>query len=356
MKIMNIDLEKLKSETWIKNWAGGWSVLTCSYLGKQYSKNISDYLGINLKRSIIVIKKGFSTCYFSKQELDKLGKELSARVIEDEGLIDTWVGDIKKVTDEINGVMDELKGKFLSKDEYAVFVNKFIDFGARNFAIKKIVDYLPKNILEKNLAKLSDARLYSEIVYTNTEKFMEAFAEKIGIKDGCESKFVLCLLDREFENYLKSGKINISKDILKNRFNFSTLFFNNGKDTILNNEDAKKVERAMIKESLKELSGKIAFHGKSTGVARVILDPRNVKKFDKGDILVTSMTRPEYLQLIQKSSAFITDAGGMLCHAAITAREIEKPCIVGLEVATRSIKDGDIIEVDADRGVVRIIK
>jgi pyruvate,water dikinase len=69
--------------------------------------------------------------------------------------------------------------------------------------------------------------------------------------------------------------------------------------------------------------------------------------FIEGDILVTGMTRPEYLPFVKKCSAFITDAGGMLSHAAITARELHKPCIIGTEIATKILKDGDLIEVDA---------
>ena len=353
---MDIDTEKIKSEIWVKNWAGNWSVLSCSYFGKQYSQRITDYLGVSLERSIIIIRKGFSICYFSKQEIDKLGKELSNRVIADRGLLDKWIKDIRIVTDDINEVIAKLKNKLLDKDEYSLFLNKFIGFGACNFAVKKIVDYLPKDILEESLKKLSDARLYSESVYADTEKFMEELAEKIGKKEGYKPELVLSLLDKEFEAYLENQQIDINKDILQNRFNLSAIFFRKGQDTLLVEKEAENLEQAMVEENLKELSGKSAFPGKVRGIARVVLDPSNVKEFNSGDILVTSMTRPEYLHLIQKSSAFITDAGGMLCHAAITAREIKKPCVVGLEMATRNIKDGNEIEVDAYSGIVKIIK
>jgi len=85
---------------------------------------------------------------------------------------------------------------------------------------------------------------------------------------------------------------------------------------------------------------------------RIVFDPAKVKKFDAGDILVTPMTRPEYLSLIKKTAGFITDAGGMLSHAAITARELKKPCIVGTQMATKKLKDGQLVEIDAERGLV----
>ena len=68
------------------------------------------------------------------------------------------------------------------------------------------------------------------------------------------------------------------------------------------------------------------------------------------------MTRPEFIPLIRKAAAIVTDAGGILCHAAIVAREMKKPCIVGTKVATKAFKDGDLVEVDANKGVVKILK
>ena len=59
---------------------------------------------------------------------------------------------------------------------------------------------------------------------------------------------------------------------------------------------------------------------------------------------------------MEKASAFVTDEGGMLCHAAIIAREMNKPCIVGTKSATKILKDGDLVEVDANAGIVKILK
>jgi pyruvate,water dikinase len=92
------------------------------------------------------------------------------------------------------------------------------------------------------------------------------------------------------------------------------------------------------------------------GKVRIILNPLKEHNFKEGEILITGMTRPEYLPLVNKCLAFITDAGGILSHAAITARELKKPCIIGTQVATTFLKDGDFVEVDADEGVVRILE
>ena len=62
-----------------------------------------------------------------------------------------------------------------------------------------------------------------------------------------------------------------------------------------------------------------------------------------------------FIGAMEKAAAFVTDEGGITCHAAIIAREMKKPCIIGTKNATKVLKDGDIVEVDANTGIVKII-
>jgi pyruvate,water dikinase len=68
------------------------------------------------------------------------------------------------------------------------------------------------------------------------------------------------------------------------------------------------------------------------------------------------MTDPRYVPLMKKAGAIVTDAGGVLCHAAIVSRELKIPCVVGTKFATQVCKDGDVVEVDAERGIVTVVK
>ena len=79
-------------------------------------------------------------------------------------------------------------------------------------------------------------------------------------------------------------------------------------------------------------------------------------RFDKGDIMVTTMTQPTMVSLARKSLAIVTNEGGITSHAAILAREYNIPCIIGTKIATKVLHDGDLVEVDADNGVVRILE
>ncbi|MFA5926234.1 MAG: PEP-utilizing enzyme [Parcubacteria group bacterium] len=105
----------------------------------------------------------------------------------------------------------------------------------------------------------------------------------------------------------------------------------------------------------KEIRGLTAYAGKAKGIARIIGEASKTK-FDRGNILVTKMTSPKFTPLMLKAAAIVTDIGGQLCHAAITSRELKIPCIVGAKSATKIIHDGDMIKVDAGRGIIKIMK
>ena len=95
--------------------------------------------------------------------------------------------------------------------------------------------------------------------------------------------------------------------------------------------------------------------GRVRGIVKIITSIKQLVKIKEGDILVASMTRPEHLVGMRKAAAIVTDDGGITCHAAIIARELKKPCIIGTKIATKVFKDGDMVEVDANRGIVRKI-
>ncbi|HRY82107.1 MAG TPA: PEP-utilizing enzyme [Candidatus Moranbacteria bacterium] len=81
-----------------------------------------------------------------------------------------------------------------------------------------------------------------------------------------------------------------------------------------------------------------------------------IKKVKKGDILVAATTGPEIITAIKKAGAIITNEGGITSHAAIISRELNIPCIIGTKIATKVLKDGDLVEVDANKGIVKILK
>ncbi|MDN5358914.1 MAG: pyruvate, water dikinase [Candidatus Diapherotrites archaeon] len=100
------------------------------------------------------------------------------------------------------------------------------------------------------------------------------------------------------------------------------------------------------------LKGLPASPGYATGTVKIIHDLSELSKVQKGDVLVTTMTTPDMVPAMEKAAAIITDEGGMTCHAAIVSRELGIPAVVGTEKATKVLKDGDVVTVDAYKGLV----
>ncbi|MEK6963092.1 MAG: PEP/pyruvate-binding domain-containing protein [Nanoarchaeota archaeon] len=136
-----------------------------------------------------------------------------------------------------------------------------------------------------------------------------------------------------------------------------------GNDRLLVGINKPKVEREfgiqfkteIIKEQIREIKGEIAQSGIVKGRVRRVMGHKQINEIKEGEILVSPMTLPDFLPAMKKASAIITDEGGIVCHAAIVARELKKPCITGTKIATQVLKDGDLVEVDANQGIVRIL-
>lgn len=98
--------------------------------------------------------------------------------------------------------------------------------------------------------------------------------------------------------------------------------------------------------------GLAAAPGSASGAARVILALDDAGTLHGGDVLVAPMTAPDWVPLLRRAAALVTDSGGMTCHAAIVARELGIPCVVGTGDATKVLRDGETVAVDGDRGLV----
>ena len=113
---------------------------------------------------------------------------------------------------------------------------------------------------------------------------------------------------------------------------------------------AADADGAAISEPL--VRGLGAAPGSASGVVRQVADHADAAAFAAGDVLVTHMTAPDWVPLMRRAAAIVTDSGGMTCHAAIVSRELGVPCVVGTGDATAKLRDGELVTVDATRGTV----
>lgn len=202
----------------------------------------------------------------------------------------------------------------------------------------------------------------AEYFFMLSEK-AQPYLKAIGNKFELTYLEFLLQLDVEIIGAL-NGKI--SKDTLKANAKRREamnliLFAGKGEEVFFTEEpeDIEILKQAMIPQANKnnqEIKGQTGNKGKYTGPARIIMNYHDFSKMQTGDVLVSTMTTPDFVVLMHKAGAIVTDIGGMLCHAAIVSREINKPCVIGTKFATQILKDGDIVEVDADNGIVKIIK
>lgn len=104
----------------------------------------------------------------------------------------------------------------------------------------------------------------------------------------------------------------------------------------------------------KQVKGMIACKGKVEGRVKVVLKRHDIVNMPQGAVLVASMTRPEMVPAMQRAIAIVTDEGGVTSHAAIISRELNTPCVIGTKLATKLFRDGDLVEVNAETGVVTL--
>ena len=210
--------------------------------------------------------------------------------------------------------------------------------------------------------------LLKEFVYFRTYRteklyeslyYLEPLWEKISNEFGLENKIDIgwYTLD-EVKDLFKSETKVTNIELEKRKIGHAILLHKNNSEIIFADQmlDYKKRHYPEQKLNTNQILGMAACKGKITGIAKIVTSSKNQDKIQDGDILVTAMTTPDFLPSMNRAVAFITDEGGITCHAAIVAREMNKPCIIGTKNATKLLKDGDLVEVDANNGIVRILK
>lgn len=150
-----------------------------------------------------------------------------------------------------------------------------------------------------------------------------------------------------------------SRRELQKRLNRDSLvyYFNNKVNFIYDKKEIENIKKRLedFNKITTEIKGFVANKGKVRGRAVIINFYRDLNKVKRGDVMVAIVTNPSYMQYMKNISAIVTDEGGITCHAAIVSRELGIPCIIGTKVATKVLKDGDSVEVNADKGIVKIL-
>ena len=185
---------------------------------------------------------------------------------------------------------------------------------------------------------------------------VDALLQEIGDRLEVSNHEARCMAFEEMKAALIDGKID--RDLLRERTKFCTLLARKGFCEVLVGDEARALAGSAeqkIDVNVMELKGQCASLGNARGAVKIVNGPADMAKMNKGDILVAYATNPDIVPAMRKASAIVTDQGGVTCHAAIVSRELGIPCVIGTKIATKVLKDGETVEVDAAAGVVRRI-
>ena len=244
-----------------------------------------------------------------------------------------------------------------------------------------------KNEIEEHLKKLEENRkgfriLLDRMVDTKLRKKMEmihayaflktdrmdywkkamyyqaGFFNYLGEKLGINAKEANDLTSGQIISFLEGKKLNIDPNLLLNAGK-AVFYYHDNQIGYMFGDDIVEKTLAHVQISLKDVSqikGIPACKGYAEGVVKIINSSEDLHKIRDGNIFVARYSFPSFTPYMLKSAAIVTDEGGLTNHTAVLCREYNKPCIIATKNATAVFNDGDLVEVDANSGVIRKIK
>lgn len=347
-----MNIKSFKHNDWVKIYEGRWSFLTSSHWNDQFTKEIKFGKLPFISECIIFLKENRSAGWARQKDRGILGKYLARQVKKNPATIKILSRNLKFQAKNLIKFIGEKENTEATLKLYKEFWHRNLIYWHFHINVKYVADYLSPVQLKKYLPILQKARLVAEPVFKRTEDFLIGFTKLLGKKTGYNHNLLLCLTKEELKKYFGLNKLP-KKSELKKRYQQSVFLSNCKSSHFFTGRLFQKIEKFVTQQNKSSIKGQPAFGGKAIGKVKIIFDPKETKGFTQGDILVTGSTRPEFLPIMRKAAAFVTDSGGILSHAAITAREMKKPCIIGTQIATKILKDGDMVEVDANKGMVK---
>lgn len=180
-------------------------------------------------------------------------------------------------------------------------------------------------------------------------------AKRLGIT-AHEARF---LLPHEVADGLLNAFSQEHKQEISRRAGYCVYYAEKSHEILETGEDAKRMESQIVEATIgdiQEIRGQTACVGRAVGKARIVNSIGEMAKMQRGDILISIATNPDIVPAMKLAGAIVTEQGGITSHAAIVSRELNVPCIIGTKIATKVLRDDDEVEVDANKGIVKVLK
>lgn len=349
-----------------------WSVFHCD-LGEFLSENVEEILvkqGLSKKQIEDVMDYCFNFKHplgYQKEEDDLrkiyllIDKKYNGKKIR----FDDIPSDIKKLLDVHCKEFQYLTAFDLDTEPYTAR-----DFFKRLYAVPVRdpykISYFPRKA--KKLLSKEDIHFFKlvhkHIFFDNYAADLYAKLDYLMIKD-LSRRFNISFPDlsyysfEELERLVSEGLKVIKKD-LEERKKYRVMAQIGGQiGFFYGRKNFQKIRSIVDKKpklgKVKTISGIVASMGITKGLAKIVRSRKDIGKVKSGDVLVAPSTHPDLMVAIRRCKAIVTNSGGITSHAAIISRELKIPCIVGTKIATQVLQDGDLVEVDANKGIVRIL-
>lgn len=335
----------------------------------QHYLSLKNTIGIGFEKSVFTHTKGVCDLNASEKEIEEISNKVLELIAAGENQsFKQWYKKAKALNKEADDLLVLYQGNTfdLSVDSYNKALKVFID----NFGFCTILPYWILFGINQALEKGRSKEEFGEILQMFEELKTETrypqlgqvvmskfFSKAAGILS-TTSELASCLHPDELRAVL-AGEGSVSVAELEKRMQWCAISRSENPYDVTFLYDRGSYEIQSVTQAnngLNTLKGAVAFKGVVRGKAKIVNAISDMEKFEEGDVLISIQSSPSLMPALIKCSAIVTDEGGIMCHASVISRELKKPCIIGTKIATKTFKDGDIVEVDANNGVVRIIK
>ncbi|HIH37320.1 hypothetical protein J4460_04220 [Candidatus Woesearchaeota archaeon] len=350
--------------TWIRQLSREMSLFAIAYSFECHHHRLKELFGFNCKNVIYTGDEKMLVSYKDPEELEAMRSAIRQKAKNQ----DVFVELLQEILHRLNYVQHIVK-EFSSlpgheqEKKVMIFFETFHPAYETYWAYH-LFQFLSPDALEgdkKSIISPKAKKLLTECRKTNPYLFIDeillpCLANIIAKREKTAKELEGMIYPQEMYDYFHKTFVLDPKELEKRKECYALIMID-GRKTIFSGQNARErvLELVENEDNSKgqEVKGVIAWKGKVTGRVRIIKYKKDFNKFEQGDILVTHMTTTDFLPLIKKAAAIITDEGGIGCHAAILSRELKKPCLIGTKCATQVFKDDDLVRVDAEKGIVK---
>jgi phosphohistidine swiveling domain-containing protein len=356
-------IDIINNTNWIPGTSRNMPLFVTDIIIKGYSQETDFMKGFRLRNLFYIYYNDFHKSFRDEKDMDLFAKKLSQlkldkfliyhqKEAEEESAL------FKEINSNKEKILDFNKEKLV---EFLEICNKNVPKGLRVLQYPIFVSILKEkgklDITDEKFIELNKLRdKHAKSAWSFVDEVVPLLIKKITEFVRITEKQAGCMTADEMIDSLRKGKLLISVEELNKRNELAVIVQTSERRYIFTGDSAKEYKDLFNKKqslSLDVLNGNPCYPGKLQGKICKINDQRELDKIRDGDILVTYMTTVHFTPCIDKIKAILTEEGGYTCHAVILAREFQKPCITGIKGIMDFIKDGDLVEVDANKGIVR---